>query len=59
VSGKGFVTIANKDGRKEKVKKPKPAKTPIRKIMPVKPSGFCQNDWFLKGKVDSCIISFA
>jgi hypothetical protein len=31
-------------GKKTKVKKPNPAKTPTRKIIPVTPSGFRQKD---------------
>ena len=54
VKGKGFVIFDIQKGRNEKVKKPKPANTPIREMIPTIPSGFCQKDCDLKGIVISC-----
>jgi hypothetical protein len=44
VKGIGCVRKPMRAGKKTKVKKLNPAKTPTRKIIPVTPSGFRQKD---------------
>lgn len=53
VKGIGFVILVVKKGKNEKARKPNPAKIPMREMIPATPSGFCQKDCDLNGKIIS------